>query len=101
MNLNLPTLVNPMRWNRKIRQTKYKKSPVAQLPSLGEATQEPLKIKQVRSTIGCLQSQVDAIRGLGLRRIGQVVERPKDATTLGLLRKVQHLVEITPVNAEG
>lgn len=90
-----------MRWNRKIRQTKYKKSPIAEMPSLGEPTQEPLKIKQVRSTIGCIQSQVNAMRGLGLRKIGQIVERPKDATTLGLLRKVQHLVEITPINAES
>ena len=87
-----------MRWNRKIRKTKYKPSPIAELPSLGEATNEPLQIKQVRSTIGCIQSQVNAMKGLGLRKIGQVVERPKDPTTLGLLRKVQHLVEITPVS---
>ncbi|MFZ4664975.1 MAG: 50S ribosomal protein L30 [Prochlorotrichaceae cyanobacterium] len=88
-----------MRWNLKIRKPKFNKSPIAQLPSLGEATNEPLQIKQVRSTIGCLQGQVDAMRGLGLRGIGKIVERPKDATTLGLLRKVQHLVEITPISA--
>jgi ribosomal protein L30/L7E len=41
------------------------------------------------------------MRGLGLRRIGHTVERVKDSTTLGLLRKVQHLVEITSVTPEA
>ena len=86
-----------MRWNLKIRKPKFNKSPIAQQPSQGEATNELIQIKQVRSTIGCLQGQVDAMRGLGLRGIGKTVERSKDSTTLGLLRKVQHLVEITPI----
>lgn len=89
-----------MRWNRKIRKTKFKKSPIAQLESLGDINEhQALEIKQVRSTIGCIQSQVNAIKGLGLRKIGDVVTRQKDSTTLGLLRKAQHLIQITPVES--
>jgi large subunit ribosomal protein L30 len=34
------------------------------------------------------------VRGLGLRRIGQVVRRPDGPATRGMVAKVPHLVEI-------
>ncbi|HWY27033.1 MAG TPA: 50S ribosomal protein L30 [Candidatus Angelobacter sp.] len=53
-----------------------------------------LKIKWVRSFIGCPRSMRQTIRGLGFRRMQQVVERPNTPTTRGMIARVHHLVEI-------
>jgi large subunit ribosomal protein L30 len=53
-----------------------------------------LKIKWVRSFIGCPRSMRQTIRGLGFRRMQQVVERPDTPTTRGMIARVHHLVEI-------
>jgi len=53
-----------------------------------------LKIKWVRSFIGCPRSMLQTIRGLGFRRMQQVVERPNTPTTRGMIARVHHLVEI-------
>ncbi len=86
-----------MRWHDKIKHTKRNKSKIAQLPSLGAPTDRPVRIKQVRSAIGNPKDQGAALKCLGLGKIGAVVERIDDSTTHGMLRKVQHLIEISPV----
>jgi large subunit ribosomal protein L30 len=53
-----------------------------------------LKIKWVRSFIGCPRGMRQTIRGLGFRRMQQVVERPDTAETRGMIAKVHHLVVI-------
>jgi large subunit ribosomal protein L30 len=53
-----------------------------------------LKIRWVRSFIGCPRSMRQAIRGLGFRRMQQLIERPDTPETRGMIRKVHHLVEI-------
>jgi large subunit ribosomal protein L30 len=53
-----------------------------------------LRITQVRSEIGQTQAHRGTLRALGLGRIGRTVERPDDRETLGMLRKVRHLVRI-------
>jgi len=53
-----------------------------------------LKIKWVRSFIGCPRSMRQTIRGLGFRRMQQVVERPDTPTIRGMIARVHHLVEI-------
>jgi large subunit ribosomal protein L30 len=53
-----------------------------------------LKIKWVRSFIGCPRGMRQTIRGLGFRRMQQVVERPDTLETRGMIAKVHHLVEI-------
>ena len=53
-----------------------------------------LKIKWVRSFIGCPRDMRHTIRGLGFRRMQQVVERPDTPTIRGMIAKVHHLVEI-------
>jgi large subunit ribosomal protein L30 len=53
-----------------------------------------LKIKWVRSSIGCTQDMRQTIRGLGFRRMQQVVERPDTPAVRGMIRKVRHLVVI-------
>ena len=53
-----------------------------------------LKIKWVRSFIGCPRGMRQTIRGLCFRRMQQVVERPDTPETRGMIAKVHHLVEI-------
>ena len=53
-----------------------------------------LKIKWIRSFIGCPRGMRQTIRGLGFRRMHQVVEREDSPETRGMIAKVHHLVEI-------
>jgi large subunit ribosomal protein L30 len=53
-----------------------------------------LKIKWVRSYIGCPEDMRQTIRGLGFRRMQQVVERPDTPAIRGMIDKVRHLVVV-------
>ncbi len=53
-----------------------------------------LKIRRVRSFIGCPRKMRRTIRGLGFRRLYQTVERPDTPAIRGMIAKVNHLVEI-------
>ncbi len=53
-----------------------------------------LKIKWARSFIGCPEDMRQTIRGLGFRRMQQVVERDDTPAVRGMLHKVRHLVEV-------
>jgi large subunit ribosomal protein L30 len=53
-----------------------------------------VKIRWVRSFIGCPRDMRQTIRGLGFRRMQQLVERPDTPETRGMIAKVHHLVEI-------
>jgi len=53
-----------------------------------------LKIKMIGSVIGCPDKQRETVRGLGLRRLNQVVERVDTPAVRGMVKKVPHLVAI-------
>jgi large subunit ribosomal protein L30 len=53
-----------------------------------------IRVKLVGSVIGCNQRQRAAVRGLGLRRIHQVVAREDTQAVRGMVAKVPHLVSI-------
>ena len=53
-----------------------------------------IKIKLVRSLIGCSDKQRKVVRGLGLTKKDQVVEHLPSATILGMVNKVPHIVQI-------
>lgn len=53
-----------------------------------------LRIRLVRSGIGCPEKHKRVIRGLGFRKLHQVVERPDSPAIRGMVAKVCHLVEI-------
>jgi large subunit ribosomal protein L30 len=53
-----------------------------------------LKITQTRSQIGQTQKHRGTLRALGLGKIGRSVEREDTPETLGMLRKVRHLVRV-------
>ena len=53
-----------------------------------------IKIKQIGSLIGCTDGQRACVRGLGLRRMHQVVERQDTPAVRGMVNKVPHLVAV-------
>ena len=53
-----------------------------------------IKIQWVQSAIGCPQKHKRVVRGLGLRKLQQVVERPDNPAIRGMVAKVPHLVRI-------
>ena len=52
------------------------------------------KIKWVVSFIGCPKDMRQTVRGLGLRRLHQVVEREDTPAIRGMVHKVRHLVVV-------
>lgn len=58
------------------------------------AGEAKVKIKLVRSPIGVPGKLKKVVQGLGLTRMGRVVERPDDDATWGMIKKVAHLVEV-------
>jgi len=53
-----------------------------------------LKIKQIKSKIGCTPNQVKVLASLGLRKINQVREHEDTAVIRGMIYEVRHLVEV-------
>jgi large subunit ribosomal protein L30 len=53
-----------------------------------------LRIQMIGSVIGCPDKQRQTVRGLGLRRLHQVVERPDTPAIRGMVKKIPHLVAI-------
>ena len=51
-----------------------------------------LKLKWVVSDIGCTRDMRQTVRGLGFRKLQQVVEREDTAAIRGMVDKVRHLV---------
>ena len=58
------------------------------------AARGTIKVKWVVGFIGCTEDMRQTIRGLGLRRLHQVVERQDTPETRGMIHKVRHLVEV-------
>jgi large subunit ribosomal protein L30 len=55
---------------------------------------DTITVTQRRSSNGANGKQLDTLRSLGLRRIGQTVEVGDSAQTRGMLHAVRHLVEV-------
>ncbi|AZN30970.1 50S ribosomal protein L30 [Flaviflexus salsibiostraticola] len=53
-----------------------------------------LKITQTKSTIGGTKKQRDTMLSLGLRKIGQSVEREDRPEVRGMIQVVSHLVTV-------
>ena len=61
---------------------------------MANKTPGKLKIKWVRSFIACPSGMRQTIRGLGFRRMNQVVEQPDTPAVRGMILKVRHLVVV-------
>ena len=62
--------------------------------SKSDKNSSTLKIKWVVSFIGCPRGMRQTIRGLGFRRMQQVVEHPDTPSIRGMIAKVHHMVRI-------
>lgn len=53
-----------------------------------------IKIKQIKSRINCPADQKRTLDALGLRKMNQIVEKENNPTIMGMVKKVNHLVEV-------
>ena len=53
-----------------------------------------IQIKLIKSTIGRQEKQKRTIEALGLKKIGQVVEKEDNPQMRGMINVVSHLVEV-------
>ena len=58
-----------------------------------------VKITYTKSAIGYNQKQKDTLRALGLRRLGDSIERERTPAINGMIVKVSHLVKVEDVQA--
>jgi len=61
---------------------------------MAKKTSGTLKIKWVRSFIGCPRDMRQTVRGLGFRRMQQVLEVQDTPSLRGMIARVHHLVVI-------
>ncbi len=53
-----------------------------------------IKVTQIRSTIGRLESHKACLRGLGLRRIGHTVSVEDTPAVRGMINRANYLVQV-------
>jgi large subunit ribosomal protein L30 len=79
---------------KKVASTKTPVKPFKRTEHDGKKSGGTVKVKWVVSFISCTDDIRQTIRGLGLRRMHQVVERQDTPETRGMIHKVRHLVEV-------
>ena len=58
---------------------------------------ENLKITLVKSTIGAIPKHKLTVAALGLKKIGQSVEKKNNGATKGMLQQVRHFVKVEEI----
>ncbi len=53
-----------------------------------------IKIKLTKSKIGKTEKQKRTVEALGLRKIGQIIEKEDTPQIRGMIQKVSHMIEI-------
>lgn len=61
-------------------------------------SEKKLRVQYVKSAIGYPENQKGTIRALGFRRLGEIVEVDDSDVMRGMLRKVEHLVEVREID---
>jgi large subunit ribosomal protein L30 len=79
---------------------KYRKRVSGVDPILPPPGQGELRIRQVRSASGRLPRLRRTLEALGLKHHQDVIVRKDHPALRGMLYKVRHLVEVTPVKQE-
>ena len=60
----------------------------------GQTSGKTVKVQQIKSVIGYNQRQRATMKGLGLRKIRQVVELEDTPAVRGMIDRVSHLVVV-------
>tara|TARA_B100001173_G_scaffold275903_1_gene256435 strand:- start:145 stop:330 length:186 start_codon:yes stop_codon:yes gene_type:complete len=55
-------------------------------------SEKKIKIILTKSTIGSQKDQIATVKGLGLRKINSSVTREATPATMGMIKKVNHLI---------
>jgi large subunit ribosomal protein L30 len=79
---------------KKVLIQKSRSKPFNRTEHDGKKSGGTVKIKWVVSFISCTDDMRQTIRGLGLRRMQQVVVRQDTPSVRGMIHKVRHLVEV-------
>jgi large subunit ribosomal protein L30 len=58
-----------------------------------------LRIKYVKSAIGYARNQKETIRSLGFRKLQQTVERDDNPAIRGMIKTVNHLVQVEEIES--
>ena len=61
---------------------------------MAKAKSNTVKIKLVKSLIGCSEAQRKVVKALGLSKTNQVVEHAENPTIMGMVNKISHLLEV-------
>ncbi len=56
-----------------------------------------IKVTLAKSVIGRKQDQIATVAALGLKKIGQSVEKEANPQILGMVNKVSHLVKVEEI----
>ena len=62
-----------------------------------DMTMKKLQVTLKKSVIGSSKSQRATVSGLGLRKINHVVEHESTPQILGMIKKVEHLLEVEQI----
>jgi len=73
----------------------------AKSPKLEKAGMGKLEIKQIRSAIGHSATMGLTLAAIGLKHHQATVVQQDSPSLRGQLKKVRHLVSVTPVEGEG
>ena len=58
---------------------------------------DKVKVTLVKSTIGAIPKHRATVEALGLRKLNHSVELPKNASTMGMVAQVRHLVKVEEI----
>ncbi len=58
---------------------------------------DKLKVTLVKSTIGAIPKHRKTVAALGLKKVNHSVELPNNASTLGMVQQVRHLVKVEEI----
>ena len=53
-----------------------------------------IKVQQYKSAIGYNKKQREVLKGMGIRKMNQIVELPDNEATRGMVAKIPHLVRV-------
>jgi large subunit ribosomal protein L30 len=76
------------------KTTKKTVKKTTKAPKADKANKKTLKVKLVKSAIGCNPKQRATVKGLGLTRMNKVVTLEDTACVRGMINKIIHMVEV-------
>lgn len=57
-----------------------------------------IKVTRTRSSICRIDAQIETLKHLGLRKVNHSVILEDNAVVRGMIKKVEHMVKVSPVN---